>query len=76
MLLISVDESYAFDYLSILYVKKNINPKANETYLECEQFIRNQLSKEQWNNIINSEEYLNLIKTNQDLFKKYHIDKL
>jgi len=38
MLLISVDESYAFDYLSILYVKKNINPKANETYLECEQF--------------------------------------
>lgn len=71
MLLISVDEAYAFDYLSILYVKKSINISSDiyETYDECEKFLKNQLGEKKWNSIINSEEYLNLIKTNQDLFQ-------
>jgi protein-arginine kinase len=67
-MLISVDEAYAFDYLSILYVKKGLNKETNKTYLGCKKFLKNQLSNEKWDLIIKSEEYKNLIKTNQELF--------
>jgi hypothetical protein len=61
MIQLLVDESYAFDYLSILNIKydmdvKNIQKKEN--FLKCLEFIKNQFSdKALFDLIFSSDEY-------------------
>jgi len=59
MIQLLVDEAYAFDYLSILEIKKDINCKAN---------IQQEVGKEKMLDIINSEEYKLMIETNKLTF--------
>lgn len=68
MISISVDEAYAFDYLSILFIKKNINSDCYDHWVDCYSYIENQLGKNKMIEIINSIEYIDLIKANQLTF--------
>ena len=68
MINLLVDEAYAFDYLSILHIKKNINPQSQSNWENCLSYIQNQLGKEKMAQIINSKEYLNMIEANQITF--------
>jgi GNAT superfamily N-acetyltransferase len=45
MINLQVDEGYAFDYLSILEVKRNLYPSESKliTYRECADFLRDQM---------------------------------
>tara|TARA_B110000483_G_C18053169_1_gene487364 strand:- start:393 stop:737 length:345 start_codon:yes stop_codon:yes gene_type:complete len=70
MIKISVDEGYAFDYLSILEIKSR-KIKQNKTlssFKECKKFINSQLSGELFNKIYNSNEYSACLKANQETF--------
>jgi hypothetical protein len=68
MINLEVDEAYAFDYLSILQVKNDLFPSKYkmEAYERCSAFLNKQL--ENFNLIINSEEYKNLYKINKVTF--------
>jgi len=68
MINLSVDEAYAFDYLSILHVKKELNSKLTNNWQYCFSSIENQVGKDLINIIINSNEYSNMIKANQITF--------
>ena len=65
MITLQVDEAYAFDYLSILEVKKNLYPSLEKlnSFLNCKNFLADQLNN--FNEIYQSNVY-------QDL---YHINK-
>jgi hypothetical protein len=69
MVTLLVDEGYAFDYLSILDVKKNIRPEVESNWHFCFLFLEKQLGKNKMQQIINSLEYQDLIKANQMTFK-------
>jgi hypothetical protein len=69
MLALLVDEGYAFDYLSILEVKKNIKPEIKNNWLLCFSFLEQQLGKNKMQEIINSSEYKDLIQANQMTFE-------
>ena len=56
MIKLLVDEAYAFDYLSILHVKKLINDKVESTWKNCFYYIENQLGKQKMSEIIRSKE--------------------
>ena len=45
MINLEVDEAYAFDYLSILHLKKDKNKEYLDNWLKCYEFIENQLVK-------------------------------
>jgi len=64
MIFIEVDEAYAFDYLSILQVKKQKSSSAIETWSRCYLNLQTQFDSEKWFLMINSEEYENMIKAN------------
>jgi hypothetical protein len=68
MINLSVDEGYAFDYLSILSVKKDRYPSTDkvQTYTECYENIKNQCTN--FEEIINSTEYEELLKSNEYTF--------
>lgn len=68
MISLLVDEAYAFDYLSILYIKKERNIYNYNEWKNCEQFLKSQYDDNTWNTIINSEEFKNLIRVNNELF--------
>ena len=68
MINLLVDEAYAFDYLSILHVKKNINEKAESSWKECFDCIKNQIGESMMQEIVNSKEYYGMIKANQITF--------
>lgn len=71
MLDLKVDEGYAFDYLSILYIKnKKINSeKTHILYRECYINLEQQINDNKlWNKIISSEEYIKLIDLNFKTF--------
>jgi hypothetical protein len=68
MISISVDEAYAFDYLSILSIKRNINSDCYDHWFDCYSYIENQLGKNKMIEIVNSIEYIDLIKANQLTF--------
>lgn len=70
MINLNVDEGYAFDYLSILEVKKNLYPSKSkkETYQNCFNFLRQQLTPELFDNILLSKEYHSLYKANKKTF--------
>jgi hypothetical protein len=64
MIFIEVDEAYAFDYLSILQVKKQKSSSAIETWSRCYLNLQTQFDSKKWFLMINSEEYENMIKAN------------
>jgi len=66
MVKMSVDESYAFDYLSILFIKKDISDECYISWENCYDQLYSQMSN--FDEIINSQEYLNLLEANQITF--------
>jgi hypothetical protein len=69
MVSINVDEAYAFDYLSILEVKKQKSSLGIETWSKCYVNLQIQFNSEKWFLMINSEEYKNMIKANELTFE-------
>lgn len=68
MISINVDDAYAFDYYSILYIKY-INGAANGQVLrETENQISEQIGKKKFSNIMLSDEYQNLLNANKVTF--------
>jgi hypothetical protein len=63
-----VDEAYAFDYLSILHVKKTINENIEPIWKECFFYIQRQIGDKSMQEIIHSTEYKNMIEANQITF--------
>ena len=86
MIKLSLDESYCFDYLSILETKcikeNEQNIELNDNKIKCIFEIMNQIGTELYDKIINSPEYKELFNTNYKLFsiidlaKKGGIDAL
>jgi len=75
MLNLVVDEGYAYDFLSILYVKliKNI---CNETlYKQYFTQIESQVGTNLHKLIINSKEYKDCIQINEDIFNMVNLAK-
>jgi hypothetical protein len=68
MITLLVDEAYAFDYLSILHVKKSINQQVESSWKECFDYIKNQIGENMMQKIINSKEYHGMIEANQITF--------
>ena len=67
-----VDYGYAFDYLAILKVKKELikSEKNQINYEECDLFLKDQINDNQkWNEIKNSKEFNNLVDSNIKTFK-------
>lgn len=65
MINLLVDECYAFDYLSILQVKRNLDQSKNsEQWKQCYEYLKSQLGDEKFTEIIQSLEYNNLYKSN------------
>tara|TARA_R100000008_G_C3511345_1_gene128978 strand:+ start:294 stop:647 length:354 start_codon:yes stop_codon:yes gene_type:complete len=71
MISIIVDESYAYDYLSILSIKhdkKNCSETA-ENFEFCYDYIERQISRELHIKILESVEYRNLRDVNEETFE-------
>jgi len=64
MITLLVDEAYAFDYLSILEVKRGKSSNNNQAWLNCWSHLQNQFESEKWLSMIYSEEYKNMVKAN------------
>jgi hypothetical protein len=62
MINLKVDEAYAFDYLSILYIKKNNSKECYNTWFDCYNSLSNQIPN--FFEIVNSIEYNNLLEAN------------
>jgi hypothetical protein len=69
MVFLNVDEAYAFDYLSILEVKKIKTAKSYDAWNECYIYLKNQFTEDKWFLMINSEEYRKMIEANQLTFE-------
>jgi hypothetical protein len=67
MINLKVDEAYAFDYLSILYIKKDRSQKCYQIWKDCFDFLSVQLTN--FIEIINSHEYINLLEANKITFE-------
>lgn len=68
MINLKVDEAYAFDYLSILDIKKNLNKDCYNAWQKCFDYIQEQIDKNKMNEIIGSIEYKNMTDTNKLTF--------
>jgi len=68
MINLAVDEAYAFDYLSILEIKKNKKPDSYCVWMQCYNFLQNQFDNEKWSLMINSEEYKDILAANELTF--------
>jgi hypothetical protein len=68
MINLLVDEAYAFDYLSILHIKKNINQQVEPYWKECLDYIKEQIGEIAMQEIINSKEYHEMIDANKITF--------
>jgi hypothetical protein len=68
MIKISVDYGYAFDVLAIVEVKNKIVGKKGENYYRLYKDIEEQIGREKMDEVINSNEYIKLIDTNQKVF--------
>jgi len=73
MIQLMVDESYAFDYLSILNIKYSMdttNAQKRKNYIDCYGFIKNQFSdRVLFDSIMASEEYKECCEANTLTFK-------
>lgn len=74
MINLKVDEAYAFDYLSILEIKKDISQESNNIWLFCIENLKNELGYI-FNDIIASSEYQNMIIANRETFKMVDLAK-
>lgn len=68
MINICVDEAYAFDYLSILEIKKNRSEQAMQSWHNCFNYLKAQLPSNLFTLVINSSEYRNMVLINQKTF--------
>ena len=68
MITLLVDEAYAFDYLSILEVKKQKSSISNDAWAKCYVYLQNQFDNEKWLHMMHSKEYENMIKANELTF--------
>jgi len=68
MINLLVDEAYAFDYLSILEVKKQKSSISNDAWAKCYVYLQNQFDNEKWSHMMHSKEYENMIKANELTF--------
>lgn len=64
MINILVDEAYAFDYLSILDIKKNKTPSGYDAWLKCYTHLQNQFDSNKWFSMIYSQEYIDMVSAN------------
>ena len=64
MILLQVDEAYAFDYLSILDLKRQKYSDNHDAWMRCYIFLQNQFDSKKWLSMIESEEYKNMIIAN------------
>lgn len=64
MILLQVDEAYAFDYLSILDLKRQKFSKNHDAWIKCYKFLQNQFESEKWLSMIYSKEYKDMIEAN------------
>ena len=69
MINILVDEAYAFDYLSILEVKKKKSDSSIEAWQKCYIHLQKQFDSEKWMSMLCSKEYENMIKANELTFE-------
>lgn len=68
MINICVDEGYAFDFLSILEIKKNKSIQSMENWQSCFNYLKAQLPNDIFNLIINSQEYAHMVTINKKTF--------
>ncbi len=68
MINLHVDEGYAFDFLSILYIKKNKSNQSMKNWRDCSDYLKSQLPNDVFNSIIDSQEYMDMVKINQKTF--------
>jgi len=68
MINIIVDEAYAFDYLSILDLKRQKSSVCYDAWLNCYQHLQSQFENEKWLSIIHSFEYKNMLQANDLTF--------
>ena len=70
MISLLVDESYAYDYLSILRVKalKNGSEETISNFMHCSNNIKMQVGSKLHSQIIDSKEYKNLLNINKQIF--------
>ena len=68
MINLLVDEAYAFDYLSILEVKKQKSSISNDAWAKCYAYLQNQFDNEKWLHMMHSKEYEKMIKANELTF--------
>lgn len=72
MINIEVDEAYAFDFLSILYIKSgknNFSGQPFDNWKRCYDYLKNQINNNQlWNKIMSSQEYKNIEALNLKTF--------
>lgn len=69
MINLIVDEAYAFDYLSILEIKKNKKSDSYEPWLQCYKNLQDQFDNEKWLSMIYSKEYKEMLKANELTFE-------
>lgn len=68
MINLQVDEAYAFDYLSILDIKRKKSPTCYEAWRKCYMFLQNQFDYQKWLLMISSEEYNSMLEANEATF--------
>lgn len=68
MINLEVDEAYAFDFLSILEIKKKNSEKDINNFIRVSNLISNQIGQDLFGNIINSSYYKNLVCTNKRIY--------
>ena len=68
MINICVDEAYAFDFLSVLEIKKNRSEQAMINWYNCFNYLKAQLPNDLFVLIINSNEYRDMVAVNQKTF--------
>jgi len=77
MIKLSVDEAYAFDYLSILEVKltKRDDQELKNAFNSCKENIALQIGKDLFDSIFKSIEYEKLFEVNNKLFEAVDLAK-
>jgi hypothetical protein len=75
MINLNVDEAYAFDYLSILFLKRERNKEAYTTWSKCNDFLKKQIGEDLYIQIINSVEYNNILEANFKTFNMVDLAK-
>jgi hypothetical protein len=75
MLNLTVDEGYAYDFLSIIDVKKTKKLCSVKLFNEYSKQIELQVGTDLHNQIINSKEYLKCVSVNEEIFNMVDLAK-